>query len=92
MPIAEYAHSEGCSVTGGIVYRGESLPDLQGTYLYGDYCNGRVWLLRRNAEGVWQNRLWMQTERQITAFGEDEAGEVYLVDYKGDILRLERAG
>ncbi|PJF27457.1 MAG: glucose dehydrogenase [Phototrophicales bacterium] len=90
MPIAEYTHSEGCSVTGGVVYRGAALPDLDGTYLYGDYCNGRVWLLRRNAEGVWQNRLWMQTERQITAFGEDESGEIYLVDYKGDILRLER--
>ena len=92
MPIAEYAHSEGCSVTGGVVYRGAALPDLQGSYLYGDYCSGRVWLLRRNAAGEWQNRLWMQTERQITAFGEDEAGEIYLVDYKGDILRLERAG
>jgi glucose/arabinose dehydrogenase len=91
MPIAEYAHSEGCSVTGGVVYRGAALPDLDGTYIYGDYCSGRVWLLRRNAEGVWQNRLWMETGRQITAFGEDEAGEVYLVDYKGDILRLERA-
>jgi glucose/arabinose dehydrogenase len=92
MPIAEYAHSEGCSVTGGVVYRGAALPDLDGTYIYGDYCSGRVWLLRRNAEGVWQNRLWMQTERQITAFGEDESGEIYLVDYKGDILRLERGG
>lgn len=92
MPIAEYAHSEGCSVTGGVVYRGAALPDLDGTYIYGDYCSGRIWLLRRNAEGVWQNRLWMETGRQITAFGEDEAGEVYLVDYKGDILRLERAG
>jgi glucose/arabinose dehydrogenase len=91
MPIAEYAHSEGCSVTGGVVYRGAALPDLDGAYLYGDYCSGRIWLLRRNAEGVWQNRLWMQTGRQITAFGEDESGEVYLVDYKGDILRLERA-
>ncbi len=92
MPIAEYAHSQGCSVIGGVVYRGAALPDLDGTYLYGDYCSGRVWLLRRNAAGAWQSRLWMETGRQITAFGEDEAGEVYLVDYKGDILRLERAG
>ncbi|MDZ4766266.1 MAG: PQQ-dependent sugar dehydrogenase [Chloroflexota bacterium] len=89
LPIAEYAHSEGCAVTGGIAYRGAAHPDLYGVYFYGDYCNGRIWIARQNDAGAWESRLWTLTERQITAFGEDEAGELYLADYKGDLLRLD---
>ncbi|MDL1899255.1 PQQ-dependent sugar dehydrogenase [Anaerolineae bacterium CFX9] len=87
-PVATYSHSEGCSVTGGYVYRGSALPELNGYYFYGDYCNGFVWTLWRDAAGNWQHALFQETERQISSFGEDEAGELYLVDYKGDILRL----
>ncbi len=89
-PVFEYPHSEGCSITGGYVYRGATLPELQGTYISGDYCTGRVWMVFRNAAGEWQSGLWMQTTAIITSFGEDEAGELYLVDYKGIILRLAR--
>ncbi len=88
-PILEYDHSLGCSVTGGIVYRGEQLPELQGYYFYGDYCLGNLWIAQRDGAGIWQTTLWMGTQRQISAFGEDESGEIYLVDYKGEILRLE---
>ncbi len=97
MPVLEYSHAEGCSVTGGYVYRGAALPDLNGYYFYGDYCAGKVWIAYRNAAGRWQSSLWMITEndvgfRQITSFGEDEEGELYLIDYKGELLRLTTTG
>jgi glucose/arabinose dehydrogenase len=88
-PAVEYSHDLGCSVTGGYVYRGEAMPELQGYYVYGDYCVGNLWLMWRDDAGNWQSVLWMRTGRQISSFGEDEQGELYLVDYKGEILRLE---
>ncbi|MCA9904234.1 MAG: glucose dehydrogenase, partial [Anaerolineae bacterium] len=97
LPVLEYSHAEGCSVTGGYVYRGTALPDLNGYYFYGDYCAGKVWIAYRSAAGRWQSSLWMITEnevgfRQITSFGEDEQGELYLIDYKGELLRLTTTG
>ncbi len=89
-PFTEYSHAEGgCSVTGGYVYRGEALPDLQGVYLYGDYCSGLIWSSYRDENGTWQTSLFMETDALITSFGEDEAGELYLVDHSGSVLRLE---
>ena len=86
-PIWEYGHDLGCSVTGGVVYR-SSLPEWQGIYFYGDFCSGLVWGLLRDANLEWQNSLLFQTGSNITAFGEDEAGEIYLVDRKGSIYTL----
>jgi len=91
LPVAEYPHRVGCSVTGGYVYRGSALPELQGIYFFGDYCSGRIWTLLRNADGEWQVQPFMQTGFTISSFGEDEAGELYVVDFKGDIARLVRA-
>ncbi|MCC7205736.1 MAG: PQQ-dependent sugar dehydrogenase [Anaerolineae bacterium] len=90
-PIHEYDHNDGCSITGGYVYRGEALPELQGYYVFGDYCNGRMWVLRRNEAGAWVRSDMAETGRTITSYGEDEAGELYMTDYKGFVLRLERA-
>lgn len=90
-PIAEYGHNQGCSVSGGYVYRGAALPELNGVYFFGDYCIGRIWSTFRDADGEWQTSVFMDTGRQITSFGEDVAGELYLIDYKGEILRLEAA-
>jgi glucose/arabinose dehydrogenase len=87
-PVAEYSHSNGCSVTGGYVYRGQSLPEWQGVYIYGDYCSGIVWGLLRRPDGNWENQILFQTGFRITSFGQDEAGEVYLVAYAGGIYRL----
>lgn len=87
-PIAEYPHEQGCSVTGGYVYRGAALPALHGYYIAGDYCTGRVWSLYRDDAGAWQFGLWMQTDHIISSFGEDADGELYLVDYKGGVYRL----
>lgn len=88
LPIAEYDHSRGCSVTGGFVYRGQQFPRLQGVYFYGDYCSGNFWGLRQTSANP-QNGLLLDTSYSISTFGEDEAGEVYLTDYgTGDIYRL----
>jgi glucose/arabinose dehydrogenase len=90
-PVAQYKHPEGCSVTGGFVYRGEALADFQGVYLYGDFCNGRIWGLLRGADGSWQNQLLFETGINISSFAQDDAGELYLVDhYNGAVLKLVR--
>ena len=88
-PVIEYDHNQGCSVTGGYVYRGVNLPAWIGVYLYGDYCSGKVWGALRNPDGTWQDSLLFETGFNISSFGEDQAGEVYLVDYQGSIYRLE---
>lgn len=88
MPFFEYEHSAGCSVTGGYVYRGAALPELHGVYFAGDYCSGAVWSAYRDRAGRWRTDPFMQTGFTISSFGEDEAGELYLIDYKGAIYRL----
>jgi hypothetical protein len=83
LPVAEYDHgsSGGCSVTGGYVYRGSRYGAMQGVYLYGDYCSGRLWGLLKTGPASWSNSLLIDTPYSISAFGEDEAGEIYLADY-----------
>jgi glucose/arabinose dehydrogenase len=87
MPITEYAHEGGrCSVTGGYVYRGQAVPELVGTYLYGDYCSGEIFGLRDGRQS-----LLLSSGMRISSFGEDEAGEVYVVDHGGAIHRIAAA-
>lgn len=86
-PNFEYSHSDGCSVTGGYVYRG-GMPEWQGVYFYGDYCTGKVWGALRGPDGTLVSSLLFGTGVQITSFGVDESGEVYLADQNGSILRL----
>jgi glucose/arabinose dehydrogenase len=86
-PVAVYTHSQGCSVTGGYVYRGERSPAWVGTYFFGDFCTGLVWALRPSVGAA---ELIATTTYAISSFGEDERGEIYLVDYSaGTLLRLE---
>jgi len=81
-PTFEHPHSEAASITGGYVYRGARTPGLVGTYVYGDYQSGTVWGLRHDGRGVtWQGVL-ARTPLQLVAFGEDNAGEIYLLDYE----------
>jgi glucose/arabinose dehydrogenase len=88
-PVAEYSHAEGCAVTGGYMFRGAALPQWQGIYFYGDYCSGTVWGLVKDDQGNWQAEILFSPPVQITTFGVDEAGEIYLVDYRsGTLLRL----
>ncbi|MBN1563884.1 MAG: PQQ-dependent sugar dehydrogenase [Anaerolineae bacterium] len=91
-PILEYGHDVGNSITGGYVYRGESMPGLWGKYIYADYVVGKIWVLYRDDMGDWQNDLLMDSSFVVSSFGEDESGELYLVDYKGPIYRLEEIG
>ena len=80
-PIHEYDRDQGCSVTGGYVYRGGAMPALDGVYVYADYCSGNVWGLRRDASGNWINQALTQIPATISSFGEDEAGELYVLDH-----------
>lgn len=89
-PIAEYSHADGCSVTGGYVYRGAAIPTLQGYYLYADYCNGNMWTAFRS-NNVWQSARFLTPGFSISSFGEDQAGEMYVVAYSGAIYRLDSA-
>ncbi len=93
LPVTEYNHSAGdCSVTGGFVYRGARYPALQGIYFYADYCTGRLWSLSRRGPD-WQSSELRTTGLAISSFGEDEAGELYLVDQAGSaVYRLAAAG
>jgi glucose/arabinose dehydrogenase len=89
LPILEYATGENCSVTGGYRYRGDQMPELKGTYIYGDYCSGRIWGATLS-NGRWTSRQLLKTPYSIVSFGEDEAGEIYLADFsQGGIYRLE---
>jgi glucose/arabinose dehydrogenase len=88
-PILQYGHDLGCSVTGGTVYRGSAVPALAGRYVYGDFCSGRLWSAAKNALGGFGARDIATTGINITAFGEDEAGELYFTDYsRGEIRRF----
>lgn len=85
LPVTEYGRVDGCSVSGGFVYRGSRSPGLSGTYLYGDYCSGKIWGVRREGDR-WVNRLLLDTDLTISTFGEDEAGEMYVADHLGGTI------
>ncbi|GAB4531508.1 MAG: PQQ-dependent sugar dehydrogenase [Anaerolineae bacterium] len=88
LPVVEYDHSQGCSVTGGLVYRGQDYPGMQGIYFYADFCSGRIWGLKYDG-AAWQSALLLDTPYGIASFGEDEAGNLYLSDYfGGSIYRI----
>jgi len=92
LPVVEYDHTQGCSITGGYVYRGAALPALQGTYFYGDFCQGFVRSFRL-ANGVATEQTdWtpLRPGGNITSFGEDAAGELYLVTSGGGLFRIVR--
>jgi glucose/arabinose dehydrogenase len=82
LPVAEYSHSQGCSVTGGFVYRGRQFPSLDGIYFYSDYCSGRIWAMARDGQGAWRTAEVGQANIQPSTFGEDESGELYLADLR----------
>ena len=88
-PVLEYDHSQGCSITGGSVYRGRLQPRLYGAYLYGDYCSGHLWAGWRTGDGAWHSQMLADTSARISSFGEDESGELFLASLSdGTIYRL----
>ena len=88
-PRAVYAHDLGCSVTGGFVYRGQSMPELAGWYVYGDFCSGNIWAV--NTAGESAPVLLAATGQPIASFGELPNGELLAVTFANAIFRLERA-
>ena len=85
-PIVEYDHGVGWSVTGGYVYRGAAYPQLQGRYFYGDFGTGRIWSIQATGGGWSAPIEELDTSLAIASFGEDQAGELYVVDYGGGKL------
>ena len=81
-PTAAHPHSEAASITGGYVYRGQRLAALAGTYVYGDYQSGKVWGLRYDGKKVTWQTLLADTPLELVSFGEDNRGELYLLDYE----------
>ncbi|MBI3770010.1 MAG: PQQ-dependent sugar dehydrogenase [Deltaproteobacteria bacterium] len=96
LPIFEYGHDDGCSITGGFVYRGRALPTLAGAYFYADYCTAIVRSLRCDVSGAvrdsWEWRPALDPESRlsnISSFGEDADGELYVLSLEGAIYRLD---
>jgi glucose/arabinose dehydrogenase len=88
LPIAEYTHTEGDAVTGGYVYKGAAIPSLSGAYIFGDFGSGTIWELTEAPPGTWTRTKLLSTGRNISSFGQNVAGEIYVVDYSGSILKL----
>ena len=92
LPILEYDHSDGnCSITGGYRYRGMATPQAEGLYFYADFCSGRIWAAGEQANGIWITTEVLDTEFNITSFGEDETGELYIAHHapsNGSIYRM----
>jgi glucose/arabinose dehydrogenase len=80
LPVLEYSHSLGCSITGGFRYRGSSLPSHSGTYFFADYCSGRIWGATV-ASGVWHATQLLASGHVVSTFGQDGAGELYIAHY-----------
>ncbi|MGH9192380.1 MAG: PQQ-dependent sugar dehydrogenase [Acidimicrobiales bacterium] len=92
LPVFEYSHDEGCSVTGGVVYRGSAIAGLGGAYLFGDYCQGDVRALRVRDGQVTEERTFDAHVDELVSFAEDADGEVYALSLQGGIYRLDAAG
>ena len=88
LPILEYGRSDGCSVSGGYRYRGSRFPSINGRYFYGDFCSGKIWMATLGVNGQWTSSVVLESNAQITSFGEDEKGEIHVVDHGGRIFRI----
>lgn len=90
LPVIDYTHADGCSITGGYVYRGQALPALAGTYFYADFCNGWVRSFRYQDGQAGNPREWptLKPGGQVTSFGEDAAGELYILEADGKVFQI----
>ena len=92
-PVWEYNHDAGdCSVTGGFVYRGEREAALWGGYFLADYCSGRIWSLAQDSSGAWAGVELLRPDIRISSFGEDEAGELYVLGHGNGVVYRMAAG
>ena len=85
-------NAQGCSVTGGYVYRGESIKELQGLYIFGDYCTGKIWSFKIEDETAKDHTEWkvngIENDLHLSSFGEDGLGELYLLNHTGSIYKI----
>ncbi len=89
LPVLEYGHSDGCAIVGGFVYRGRAIPALTGRYLYSDYCNGWLRSFRYQGGAATEQRAWrVVSPGQVLSFGQDAAGELYVLAAAGVVYRL----
>lgn len=86
-PVTEYDHTQGCSIIGGYVYRGPAIPALQGAYVFGDYCSGRIWALFNDINGKPVARVLADSGLRITSFGEGNDGELYVMG-SGKVFKI----
>ncbi|HET6267090.1 MAG TPA: PQQ-dependent sugar dehydrogenase [Acidobacteriota bacterium] len=87
LPILEYSHANGCSITGGFRYRGTKIPTLVGHYIYGDFCSGQI-LHAKQVTGRWTTSVLLNTNLQISTFGQDNSGELYVADLGGAVYKI----
>ncbi len=89
-PLVQYDHDDGCSITGGYVYRGSQIPSLQGHYLYSDFCEGWVRSFRVEGGTALDQREWpaLRPGRRVTSFGEDSDGELYVLTQEGGVFKI----
>lgn len=90
LPAFEYSHGQGCSITGGYVYRGGAVPALQGQYFFADFCQGWVRSFRYSGGSATELTDWptLSTGGSIVSFGEDAAGELYVVEAGGRVSQI----
>ena len=91
-PIHTFGRDRGCSVTGGFVYRGDRIPEMVGAYVYGDFCEGEVRALVQRDGDVIDDRVLGLSVESLSAFGEDPAGELYVLSLDGPVYRIVPAG
>jgi uncharacterized repeat protein (TIGR01451 family) len=87
-PIMEYSHSFGCSISGGYRYRGTGIPQIYGKYFFGDYCQGSVWQATQDGNGNWNIGSSLSTSFNISGFGEDANGEMYIINLNGAVYKF----
>lgn len=88
LPVSEYPHSEGCSITGGLVYRGRLIPELVGHYFYADWCSGWVRSFRYEQNRAPEAQTWLEDIGQVNSFGFDAEGEMYLLTFDGSVKKV----
>lgn len=87
-PIWEYGHSPECSITGGYVYGGPGVPELEGKYIYGDYCSSKIWALEYDGINPPANQYLLNVSGSLTSFGVDEQNELYITSFNGNIYKF----
>ena len=92
LPVATYTHTDGCSVTGGFVYRGQDIPALRGHYFYADYCQGWIRSFRYEGGAATDPRSWaVENVGNVSSFGEDARGELYVISHGGGVYKIVAA-